>query len=109
MAYRLGFVMEQTLGHVTHAPEFPVLGREGSRCHGGVDSGLIQRGRSMGTCPDRQAQLDAARQLAGQGTGPGRASTDRLDGLFFHTQVTAFFAQRLMARIPTVVSWTRRR
>src|SRR5262249_24907767 len=29
---------------------------------------------------------------------------EQLDGLFFHTQVTALFAQRLKTRIPTVVS-----
>ena len=105
MAYRLGFVMEQTLGHVTHAKEFPAVDRQRSGRDPDVDSGVVRRRADRwDNVPVREQQLDVEGQHPGTGAGDGGASFDRLDGLFFHTQVTAIFARGLMADIPTVVS-----
>ncbi len=104
MAYRLGFVMEQTLGHVTHTQNFqqwvandpdvvptwiPVSFYKPDHWS---KAPLIRHNWTLRASLRARAQVQAVLQ------------TERLDGLFFHTQVTALFAQRLMARIPTVVS-----
>jgi glycosyltransferase involved in cell wall biosynthesis len=104
MAYRLGFIMEQTLGHVTHAKNLqdwiekdpdviptwiPVSYEKKDRWD------RIPLVKSNWTL---RASLRAREQvLAALGSA-------RLDGLFCHTPVTALFSQHLMADIPTVVS-----
>ena len=104
MAYRLGFVMEQTLGHITHAENFwEWIAR---------DSDVIPTWIPVSPeVPDRWDQVPIVRRnwtlrasiRAREQVQTALRST-RLDGLFFHTQVTAIFARRLMANIPTVVS-----
>lgn len=104
MAYRIGFVMEQTLGHVTHTQNFqhwverdtdveatwvPVSFNESDHWH---RVPLIRHNWTL------RASLRTRRQLRKV------LSTKKLDALFFHTQVTALFAQGLMAHIPSVVS-----
>jgi glycosyltransferase involved in cell wall biosynthesis len=104
MAYRLGFVMEQTLGHVTHTQNFrywvdrdpdvtptwiPVSFEAPDRW---ARAPLISHNWTLRASLRARAQVQEVLRL------------DRLDGLFFHTQVTALFAQRLMDKIPTVVS-----
>jgi glycosyltransferase involved in cell wall biosynthesis len=104
MAYRLGFVMEQTLGHVTHAQNFrqwiaqdpdviatwiPVSYDIQDRWD---KVPLVRRNWTLRASIRAREQVRAALR------------STRLDGLFFHTQVTAIFARRLMADIPTVVS-----
>jgi glycosyltransferase involved in cell wall biosynthesis len=102
--YRIGFVMEHTLGHVTHAQNFrarveqdpsveatwlPVVFDEP---HDGSGSPLILRNWTL------RASWRARRQVQA-------VLHDRpLDALFFHTQVTALFAHGLMKRVPTIVS-----
>lgn len=104
MAYRLGFVMEQTLGHVTHTqnlrhwvekdPEvvptwIPVRFYTPDHWN---KAPLVRHNWTLRASLRARAQVQAVLR------------SERLDGLFFHTQVTALFAQRLMATIPTVVS-----
>jgi glycosyltransferase involved in cell wall biosynthesis len=104
MPYRLGFVMEQTLGHVTHAQNFLYwVGKDPD-----VKPAWIPVSFSAADRWDRaplvrhnwtlRASLRAREQVQAV------LRSERLDGLYFHTQVTAFFARRLMANIPTVVS-----
>ncbi len=104
MPYRLGFVLEQTLGHVTHAknlqqwvandPEviptwipltFDVQDRWDK-------VPLVKNNWTL------RASIRAREQLLAV------MRSSRLDGLFFHTSVTAIFCQRLMSKIPSVVS-----
>ncbi len=104
MAYRLGFVMEQTLGHVTHTQNFrhwvakdpdvvptwiPVSYNEPD--HWSM-APLVRGNWTLRASLRARAQVQAVLR------------SQPLDGLFFHTQVTALFAQRLMDTIPTVVS-----
>jgi glycosyltransferase involved in cell wall biosynthesis len=104
MPYRLAFVMEQTLGHITHAQNFrnwvskdpdviatwiPVSYEAQDRW----DSVPVVRGNWT-----LRASIRAREQLV------EALRSTRLDALFFHTQVTSIFSRRLMARIPTVVS-----
>jgi glycosyltransferase involved in cell wall biosynthesis len=104
MAYRIGFVMEQTLGHVTHTQNF----KQWVELDPDVEATwipvtfdapdhwrlapLVRRNWTLRASLRARAQL---RQVF---------RTRTLDALFFHTQVTALFAQGLMARIPSVVS-----
>jgi glycosyltransferase involved in cell wall biosynthesis len=102
--YRLGFVMEQTLGHVTHdrnlrqwvaedlsvAPEWmPVAFEADDRW---------QR------APLVRGNWTLRASLRAKGLVRETLKRQPLDGLFFHTQVTALFAPAIMRRIPTVVS-----
>lgn len=104
MPYRIGFVMEHTLGHVTHAENF----RASVDTDPDVEATWIPVAFYQ---PDHwnrtplvrgnwtlKASLRARRQVQ-------RVLREHpLDALFFHTQVTALFARSLMRRIPTIVS-----
>jgi glycosyltransferase involved in cell wall biosynthesis len=104
MAYRLGFVMEQTLGHITHAENF--------RNWIAKDSDVVPTWIPVSPeVPDRWDDVPVVRRnwtlrasLRAREQVQAALRSTRLDGLFFHTQVTAIFARRLMANIPTVVS-----
>jgi glycosyltransferase involved in cell wall biosynthesis len=104
MAYRLGFVMEQTLGHITHAENFrhwidkdpdviptwiPVLYDTRDRWD---RVPVVRRNWTL------KASIRAREQVM------ATLRSTRLDGLFFHTSVTSIFARRIMGGIPTVVS-----
>ena len=104
MHYRLGFVMEQTLGHATHAQNFA----QWVAADPDVTPTWIQIPFLVSDRWERapvvknhwtlRASLRAREQVR------AALRSERLDGLFFHTQVTALFAQHLMKKIPTVVS-----
>jgi glycosyltransferase involved in cell wall biosynthesis len=102
--YRIGFIIEQALGHITHGknlqtnvpkdatveahwslPAWKVAGPAGSlpliRSNWTVRAGL-------------QARQAAGKMLRQNG----------VDAFFFHTQVTAVLAQDLLRRVPSVVS-----
>src|SRR5215217_674344 len=104
MAYRIAFVMEQTLGHVTHTHNFQ---HWVDQC-ADIDATWIP---VTFDAPDhwRRAPL-VRRNWTLRASLRARAQlrqvfrTRTLDALFFHTQVTALFAQGLMARIPSVIS-----
>jgi glycosyltransferase involved in cell wall biosynthesis len=102
--YRIGFIIEQALGHITHAknlqenlsqdpsvqpfwilPEWEVSGL----------AAKIPVYRSNWTV---RAGLRARRAIAQV------ARCEKLDALFFHTQVTAVLAQDWLRRIPGIVS-----
>src|ERR1700730_6929495 len=104
MSYRLGFVMEQTLGHVTHAENF--------RYWVGKDPDVTPAWIPVSfNAPDRWDRAPIVRRnwtlrasLRAREQVHAVLRSERVDGLFFRTQVTAFFAWRLMASIPSVVS-----
>jgi glycosyltransferase involved in cell wall biosynthesis len=104
MAYRIGFVMEQTLGQITHTQNFmPWVAQDPE-----VEPIWILISyekpsplRSIPVVGDNwtmRASLEARARV--------REVRQRhaLDALFLHTQVTTLFARRLMMEIPTVVS-----
>jgi glycosyltransferase involved in cell wall biosynthesis len=104
MTYRLGFVMEQTLGQVTHTQNFQqwvAKDREVEAEWILITMGptepwartpLIRRNWTV------QASLQARTRIQDV------LRSKSLDALFFHTQVTALFGHGLMKRIPSVVS-----
>jgi glycosyltransferase involved in cell wall biosynthesis len=102
--YRIGFVMEQQLGHGTHyrnllryvqqdasvAPVWMPLPFE--------PSGLL---RSL---PLVRSNWSARASLLARRAVERARKQSRLDALFFHTQVTTLLAGPLMRRLPTIIS-----
>lgn len=102
--YSVGFVMEQTLGHVTHYHNL----RQWAETDPGIDPEWLEVPYEA---EDRWSRLPGVRsnwtlRASFRAREQVRAAMGRkrFDGLFFHTQVTALFGSRLMARCPTVVS-----
>jgi glycosyltransferase involved in cell wall biosynthesis len=104
MAYRIGFVMEHTLGHVTHAQNFRASVDKDSDVEATWIKVAFYEPDHWNKTPlvrgnwTLRASLRARRQVQAV------LRSEPLDALFFHTQVTALFAQSLMKRIPTIVS-----
>lgn len=103
-SYEFGFILEQALGHVTHAKNLLTnVARDSEvRPHWGlIDfeptgiAGRIPVYRSNWTV---RAGVRAYREVARMNR------QTRLDALFFHTQVPAILAQRWLRRIPGIVS-----
>jgi glycosyltransferase involved in cell wall biosynthesis len=102
--YEFGFLLEQALGHVTHAKNLltnVALDHE-VRAHWGlIDfeatgiAGRIPVYRSNWTV---RAGLRARREVARMN------GQTKLDALFFHTQVPAILAQSWLRKIPGIVS-----
>ncbi len=99
--YRLGFVMEQTLGHVTHHHNLRQwVSRDGAVVPEWmpVEMGARDVWERLPLNWTLRASLRARSQVrAALRRGP-------LDGLFFHTQVTALFAAACSAGRPHIVS-----
>ncbi|HZO51344.1 MAG TPA: glycosyltransferase family 4 protein, partial [Bryobacteraceae bacterium] len=104
MAYRIGFVMEQTLGHVTHTQNFQQWVERDPDVEPSwipVSFDLADHWR-LAPLVRRNWTLRAS--LRARARIREILRSRQLDTLFFHTQVTALFAQGIMARIPSVVS-----
>src|SRR5215468_3280980 len=102
--YEFGFLLEQSLGHITHAKNLLTNVARDAEVHahwGLIDfkatgvAGRIPLYRSNWTV---RAGVRAYREVARMNR------QTRLDALFFHTQVPAILAQRWLRRIPGIVS-----
>jgi glycosyltransferase involved in cell wall biosynthesis len=102
--YDIGFVLEQALGHVTHAknlqinvPEDPQVKAHWALIDFQVD-GLAGRVPIYNSNWTVRAGVRARQRLA------QIARQTNLDALFFHTQVPAILARSWMEKIPSIVS-----
>lgn len=104
MTYSVGFILEQALGHITHSrnlmrtiAEDPTV-----RAHWGLPSfgttGFAARLPLYRSNWTLRAGFQTRRLLADM------HRRERLEALFFHTQVTATLAQDWLERIPSIVS-----
>lgn len=104
---RAAFVMEQTLGHVTHSRNLRTAAQE----NGGIDAtwlpihypvrGVQRAVPLLGTNWSVRASWRARRALdAALRSG----ASGELQAVVFHTQVTALFSHGIMRRIPSVIS-----
>src|SRR6185503_7846106 len=104
MHYKLGFVMEQTLGHVAHAQNF----RHWVAKDPDVSPTWIQipyaASDRWGRMPMVKHNWTVLASLRARELVQAALRSERLDGLFFHTQVTGLFVHGLMKEIPTLVS-----
>jgi glycosyltransferase involved in cell wall biosynthesis len=103
-AYQVGFIMEQALGHITHAKNlhanlqlFPDVQAEWGFIPFEV-SGIAAHLPAFKSNWTIRAGLRARAQLASM------ARRTRLDALFFHTQVPAVLATDWVRRIPSIIS-----
>jgi glycosyltransferase involved in cell wall biosynthesis len=104
MTYRLGFVMEQTLGHITHAENFKYwVDRDPEVKAHWIPINYDERDKWDHT-PLVKDNWTLKASLRARDQVRSAFRTESLDGLFFHTQVTALFSQHLMMKVPTVVS-----
>jgi glycosyltransferase involved in cell wall biosynthesis len=99
---RVGFVLEESLGHITHAKNLREL------IPASLDAVFIDVPWSTGSWLDR-APVVRSNWTVRSGVRASRGirkATRRtpLDALFIHTQVPSVLAQRWMSKIPTVVS-----
>jgi glycosyltransferase involved in cell wall biosynthesis len=104
MDYQIGFIVEQTLGHITHTSNLiqNVAGDPSIQAHWGLPAfgtdGLAARLPIYRNNWTLQAGFQTRRLLA------EIHRREKLQALFFHTQVTATLAQDWLERIPSIVS-----
>jgi glycosyltransferase involved in cell wall biosynthesis len=104
MAYRLGFVMEQTLGQVTHTQNFQQwVARDPDVVPTWMLISYAAR-EGWGAVPFIGNNWTLRASLQARAQVRTALRRQQFDALFFHTQVTALFAHRLMLKIPTIVS-----
>jgi glycosyltransferase involved in cell wall biosynthesis len=102
--YEFGFLLEQSLGHITHAKNLLTniaLDPEVHAHWGLIDfevTGIAARIPVYRSNWTVRAGLRAYRKVARM------TRQTRLDALFFHTQVPAILAQRWLRKIPGIVS-----
>lgn len=102
--HRFGFVMEQTLGHVTHYKNM----RAAIDAESGVDATwyplLFPPREGLETLPPIRGNWSVRASLRVRRLLARDDAAERYDALFFHTQVTTLLSVPLMRRVPTVVS-----
>ncbi|MEJ2711173.1 MAG: glycosyltransferase family 4 protein [Anaerolineales bacterium] len=102
--YHIAFIIEQALGHITHAQNLKVhLERDAELApHWGFPAydvtGLAEKLPLYRSNWTVRAGLRTRRLLAGM------ARQGKLEALFFHTQVTAVLAGDWLRRLPAVIS-----
>jgi glycosyltransferase involved in cell wall biosynthesis len=103
-AYKIGFIIEQALGHVTHGKNLQVnVPKDNSvEAHWGLPafetSGIASKIPVYKSNWTVRAGLRTRRLVAEMN------KQTELDALFFHTQVTAVLATNWVKRIPSIVS-----
>jgi glycosyltransferase involved in cell wall biosynthesis len=104
MAYKIGFVMEQTLGQITHTQNFMPWVADDSEVDPTWMLIAYDTPRPLRSVPiiGRNWTLRASLEARARVRAVLRRET--LDALFLHTQVTALFARRLMRQVPSIIS-----
>ncbi|HXC60596.1 MAG TPA: glycosyltransferase family 4 protein [Steroidobacteraceae bacterium] len=103
-SYRLGFVMEQTLGHVTHAKNLQQCISHDPEIIPTWIPVTAEVGDRWDKVPFVRSNWTLRASLRARDKVRAALRTTELDGLFFHTSVTSIFSRGLMGRIPTVIS-----
>jgi glycosyltransferase involved in cell wall biosynthesis len=102
--YRIGFIIEQALGHITHAKNLQINVPKDStvEAHWSLPAWDIE-GPAARLPLIRSNWTVRAGLQARHGAGK-MVRDDQVQALFFHTQITAVLAQDLLRRIPSIVS-----
>lgn len=104
MPIRAAFVMEQTLGHVTHAQNLRAAVERDAGLDPSwipIDFGLRGLGRFV---PGYNSNWSVRASLLARSRVTREHARRPFAALFFHTQVTALFCSDLMRRVPSVIS-----
>jgi len=100
---RLGFLMEQTLGHVTHYRNLRAAVDADPRARAAwYPLGFPPRG-SLETLPPLRNNWTARGSLRARRLLPPALATSH-DALFFHTQTITVLSRATIARVPSVIS-----
>jgi glycosyltransferase involved in cell wall biosynthesis len=104
MGYEFGFLLEQSLGHTTHAKNLLTNVALDPEVH--AHWGLIdfQATGLAGRLPVYRSNWTVRAGVRAYGKVARMNRQTRLDALFFHTQVPAILAQRWLRKIPGIVS-----
>jgi glycosyltransferase involved in cell wall biosynthesis len=102
--YEFGFLLEQSLGHITHAKNLLTnVARDPEvRAHWGLID--FQATGIAGRVPVYKSNWTVRAGVRSYREVARMNRQTRLDALFFHTQVPAILAQRWLRRIPSIVS-----
>lgn len=99
-----GFVMEQTLGHITHYRNLrATVDDDASVAPTWYPLAFAPRG-AWETLPPIRGNWSVRASLRARRLLDRDNAAERFDALFFHTQVTTLLSAKLMHHIPTVVS-----
>jgi glycosyltransferase involved in cell wall biosynthesis len=101
---RFGFVMEQTLGHVTHHQNLACMVEERPDIEPRWMPIRVNERDSWQSMPVVRNNWSLKASLRARDAIRRELRTGRLDALLFHTQTTALFSLPAMRRIPSVVS-----
>jgi glycosyltransferase involved in cell wall biosynthesis len=101
---RVGFVLEQTLGHVTHADNLRSIISADGTIRATWCPVAFTAGGMAARLPLYRSNWTVRAGLRARRSVRRANRDDRLDALFVHTQVPAVLLGRWMRRIPTVVS-----
>jgi glycosyltransferase involved in cell wall biosynthesis len=102
--YAFGFVMEQTLGQVTHDQNFRRWVAEHEEVAPTWMAIPFEASDGWDRAPVVRHNWTLRASLRARAQVRHAVRTHRLDGLFFHTQVTALLTHRVMHSVPPVVS-----
>ncbi len=102
--YRIGFAMEQNLGHATHYRNLVRFVGEDAQVTPVWMPIPFEPTGVMKTLPLVRGNWSARASLLARRAAARSSREARLDALFFHTQVTALLVGGLMRAIPTIVS-----
>ena len=101
---RTAFVMEQTLGHVTHSHNLRgVLGGRGDIAPTWLPISFDVQGAER-VIPIVRSNWSVRASWRARRALDAAVAAQPLDALVFHTQVTSLFATSLMRRIPSLIS-----
>jgi glycosyltransferase involved in cell wall biosynthesis len=104
MTYRLGFLMEQTLGQVTHTQNFQHWVAQDREIDPTWILITFDPKEPWSATPVVRNNWTLRASLQARTRIHEALRTKTFDALFFHTQGTALFGHGLMRRIPSVVS-----
>jgi glycosyltransferase involved in cell wall biosynthesis len=102
--YNMGFIIEQVLGHITHAHNLQATIPQDSdvRAHWGLIPYEVNG--LMGRMPVYRSNWTVRVGLRTRRALHTMASQAQLDALFFHTQVPAMLALDWVRRVPSIIS-----
>jgi glycosyltransferase involved in cell wall biosynthesis len=102
MNFRLGFVVEQTLGHKTHSDNLRSALADDPEITPTYMP--VEFHNPGGKVPVLGRNYSFRSSLYARSIATRAARSDRIEAFFFHTQVTSLFSNRLMRSIPTIIS-----
>ena len=103
-SYRMGFVIEQQLGHGTHARNLERYVADDHEVHPVWMPIDVASTNWLTALPLIRSNWSARASLLARGAIAHARRQDKLDALFIHTQVASLFAGPAMRAVPTIIS-----